>query len=386
MTRTRQEYATLKATNQTGQDLPTEEEVFHFHPAFDDPPIEISSESDSSDFEHEGNGTPCRFYNHDGCRNGSTCRFKHAPTKERTTRDQLFVLSLLRRSGLNLISALDRGRNVCNFWLFDECKFGEKCLYAHSKEYLPEGNLPEGSTRDPREPKLKTKKEIKEPTVRAKKSQRPSVMLLSLANEDFLATIHAHLLSALRAVADISHVLTPNIALRHLSGSDLHAVFVTDPGISEPRNAHVLSALIEYAKSGGTVVLGGLFSTFISNMDEFFRDGWGVPWRQGSYHRTTFSLNSSFFEIGTFNTIQTLPRSYCIKAVHLTDIRSEDAVYSPTQESRLQSAVFPAYQITDLDESPVVYTRFGKGYLGYNGDVNGEEDSTAIILAMLRLP
>jgi hypothetical protein len=211
-------------------------------------------------------------------------------------------------------------------------------------------------------------------------------MLLSLANQDSFVTIHAHLLSALRAVAEVSHVLTSNIAFRHLSGSDVHAVFVTDAGISEPQNANVLSALVEYAKSGGTVVIGALFSSFISNMDNFFRDGWGVSWRKGSYHRTTFSANSSFFQADTFNTRQTLPRSYSIKALHLKEIHPEEAVYSPTQESRLQSAVFPSRPITELDQSPVVYTRFGKGYLGYNGDVNGEEDSTSIILAMLRLP
>jgi hypothetical protein len=104
MVKTREEYAIQKAMNQcahsSDQNLPTEEEEKStactlFEPAFDDPPVQISSDSDSSDFEHEGNGTPCRFYNHDGCKNGSTCRFKHAPTKEMTTRDELFVLALL---------------------------------------------------------------------------------------------------------------------------------------------------------------------------------------------------------------------------------------------------------------------------------------------------
>ena len=44
--------------------------------------------SDSSDFEHTGNGIPCRFYNHDGCRNGPECKFKHAPD-DRSIRDNL---------------------------------------------------------------------------------------------------------------------------------------------------------------------------------------------------------------------------------------------------------------------------------------------------------
>ena len=44
--------------------------------------------SDSSEYEHEGNGTPCRYLNHGGCRHGAHCRWKHAPD-ERSVRDQL---------------------------------------------------------------------------------------------------------------------------------------------------------------------------------------------------------------------------------------------------------------------------------------------------------
>ena len=52
--------------------------------------LEIEDESDSEDFAHAGNGTPCRFYNHDGCRHGARCRFKHAPDSK-SVRDELCV-------------------------------------------------------------------------------------------------------------------------------------------------------------------------------------------------------------------------------------------------------------------------------------------------------
>ncbi|KAJ7504537.1 hypothetical protein B0H11DRAFT_1852989 [Mycena galericulata] len=129
----RRECARLKATgyedqwaDSDGQDLDSDEDeesedddFDFFEPPLDGRPLEIVSDSDSSDFEHEGNGKPCRFYNHDGCAKGSQCRFKHAPTKDKSTRDQL-------------------GRNVCNYWLLDGCRFGDRCVYTHSKEYLPE--------------------------------------------------------------------------------------------------------------------------------------------------------------------------------------------------------------------------------------------------------
>lgn len=44
--------------------------------------------SDSSDYDHAGNGTPCRYYNHNGCARGSQCKFKHAPDN-RSIRDNL---------------------------------------------------------------------------------------------------------------------------------------------------------------------------------------------------------------------------------------------------------------------------------------------------------
>ncbi len=51
-------------------------------------PLDVEVESDSEDASHTGNGTPCKFYNHDGCRYGSSCRFKHAPDLK-SVRDEL---------------------------------------------------------------------------------------------------------------------------------------------------------------------------------------------------------------------------------------------------------------------------------------------------------
>lgn len=53
--------------------------------------VELESVSDSSDWHHEGNGIPCRFYNRDGCLRGTDCRFSHAPD-HKSVRDRLYVL------------------------------------------------------------------------------------------------------------------------------------------------------------------------------------------------------------------------------------------------------------------------------------------------------
>ena len=50
----------------------------------------LESVSDLSDWNHGGNGSPCRFYHHDGCKRGNACRFSHAPD-HKSVRDRLYV-------------------------------------------------------------------------------------------------------------------------------------------------------------------------------------------------------------------------------------------------------------------------------------------------------
>jgi len=57
-------------------------------PSLYEPKVELESVSDSSDWNHEGNGIPCRFYNHEGCARGIECRFSHAPD-HKSVRDRL---------------------------------------------------------------------------------------------------------------------------------------------------------------------------------------------------------------------------------------------------------------------------------------------------------
>lgn len=216
------------------------------------------------------------------------------------------------------------------------------------------------------------------------KSSKSFVMLLSLENEDFFTSIHEHLLSAMREKVEWKQALSASSALTMLASLDLVGVFVTDPGVLRPKNVSVVSKLVEYVKSGGSAVIGGLFSTFANtnDMNNHFSKSWGLKWESGSYHRTTFVLNPSHELAGSG---LSLPPSYSMKALHVGGITDAHPVYMPTTESRIQSMVFPPIPITDHSESPAVQARIGKGYLGYIGDVNGENESTPVILAMLGL-
>lgn len=60
------------------------------YPRVNDEPWEVYYDSDSEDCNHKRNKTPCRFYNHEGCRNGAQCSYSHAPD-DKSVRDELSV-------------------------------------------------------------------------------------------------------------------------------------------------------------------------------------------------------------------------------------------------------------------------------------------------------
>ena len=322
------------------------------------------------------------------------------------------------------------GRNVCLHYLVGSCKFGDlKCIYSHSKDFLPKNGWwkTDEGRRNCRE-KMDLEKEDRKATrhfnhifgeylyksgisfrmsdssggrkgkvpagatprnakkqMLNKTAADPFVLLLSLGYADMFNSIHGHFLTALRSRAKVGQADTKESALQNLARPDLIGVFVTDPAITDKKYANVLSRLVEYAKTGGTVVIGGTFSTFVrgADNDAFFKKAWGLNWKTGSYHRTTFSLNPSRPE--RLSEGPSLASSYSMKTVHLKGISPETVVYGPTATSRTQSMVF-APSAVDLSEAPVVYSPMGQGFLGYIGDVNGEKDSTNVILSMLGLP
>ncbi|KAK0210178.1 hypothetical protein DFS33DRAFT_1250740, partial [Desarmillaria ectypa] len=206
------------------------------------------------------------------------------------------------------------------------------------------------------------------------------ILILSLEHQEYYSDILFHLLSELRTRIATKQALTESSALQLLSSSHLVGVLVADAGIASRRNTKVLAKLVEWTKAGGCVVVGGMFSGNISGTDMacFF----GLPWRMGSYHRTTFTRNE---EHSTVKQNLSLPSSYSMKAVHLSGVDSSTALYKATTKSRIESLVFAATPVQILAEAPAAQTRFGTGYLGYLGDVNAEEESTDVVLAMLGL-
>jgi hypothetical protein len=58
------------------------------YPLLSDEKVGPESASDSSDWNHKGNGIPCKFYDHDGCTRVTECRFLHT-LDHKSKRDHL---------------------------------------------------------------------------------------------------------------------------------------------------------------------------------------------------------------------------------------------------------------------------------------------------------
>jgi hypothetical protein len=169
-----------------------------------------------------------------------------------------------------------------------------------------------------------------------------SVLLLSLDDEPSLTHIWSELLSTLRSKAQVMLAKNIRSAIDILSSpsasTNLVAVLVTDASLLGAKNKDVAKKLVEYARSGGTVICGCNFSSFAppNKFDAFFDKIWGVGWKFGSYHRTTFALNTSVtaaerLRVGSGS----LPNSYSMKAVHVKEVSRGESVYLATSDSRI---------------------------------------------------
>jgi len=66
--------------------------------------------------------------------------------------------------------------------------------------------------------------------------------------------------------------------------------------------------------------------------------------------------------------------------------RRENVLYSPAKGAVVQSMVFAPTKVdAEVDGDGAAFERVGKGYVGYVGDVNGEEGTTWVVLAMANL-
>jgi len=218
-------------------------------------------------------------------------------------------------------------------------------------------------------------------------SAAPEIFTFSLggaAQQSLLRDVHSHLMNAITAKSRLRQATTAQEALELFDQNDSpKGVLVTDPGIVASRNNAVSKKLAGYVRNGGTLVLGGLFSAQIrpNDLGKYLREKWDLPWEAGSYHRTTLFLNPAV----VIRPSSGLLPSYSHKAVFLKHVDPDMAWYAATDRSVIESRVPLPGPGIDLLETSVAFARLENGWVGYVGDVNGEEGTTAVVLEMLGL-
>jgi hypothetical protein len=213
---------------------------------------------------------------------------------------------------------------------------------------------------------------------------KPRVLSLSLCHRPFFDATYARLFTKIKASSTFQRVEDGEYAIRLLQGDQKpYAILITDEALTLTKNAPVWNAVLKYVRLGGRAVIMGHFACFVtpSSVKPFFAKA-GLQWEQGSYHRTTLMLNPQ--AVGSDLASKLLPE-YNQKAVFLKNPIWTDSWYVTSENSTLDSLVFPADNVHNTGESPVILASVGEGKLGYIGDVNVEEESDAVVLAMCGL-
>lgn len=115
---------------------------------------------------------------------------------------------------------------------------------------------------------------------------RPTILFVSLEHESWFEEMYASLIDKISSKAAIQRAKKPDAFMRYMQATRPSAILLTDGALSRGKNSNVLDKLIEYTKSGGTMVVMGHFSGFVSG-DEFnyFFGRLGLGWEMGVYQR-----------------------------------------------------------------------------------------------------
>ena len=185
------------------------------------------------------------------------------------------------------------------------------------------------------------------------------------------------------------------VAMRKLHRRGDRPKAVLCGGELQPKyHPRLITRLVDFVREGGGTAIFALGFPGFMPMDEFEKlfAAFGLStWKCGSYHRTTHTLRTlsappdSPLGVMLNRGGNHLAGAYSMKAVHIKKPGEFEAIYSATDESRIESNVFPPSKIEDLKEAPVAFAKVGKGWVGYVGDVNNEVESYTVILAMLDL-
>ncbi|KAL2059989.1 hypothetical protein VTL71DRAFT_9811 [Oculimacula yallundae] len=213
-------------------------------------------------------------------------------------------------------------------------------------------------------------------------SEQPHIFLLCLSFQSFLDQQYATLIDEISKSAQLKRAKSASGAIRYLDSNTPKAIIATDDGLSKSENAAVLAKILSYLQNGGVVVFGLHFPNFVTDVmfENLFKGSFGLGWKRGNYQRGTFEVNT-FYTLPRGVASSSLPSAYSMKALHVRDAKLQERIFVPVAGSKTQSMVFAPSDV-DRSQAAIVGARIGNGYLAYVGDVNGEEESDRVILAL----
>jgi hypothetical protein len=209
---------------------------------------------------------------------------------------------------------------------------------------------------------------------------KPRILLISLDHQPYFDEMYASLINSLLGKATIQRAKTSGPVMRTLSENPPDAALLTDPALTTRKNSKVWDAVLDYVRNSGTAVCMGNFTSFVKPLaiKPFFQKA-GLSWERGEYHRTTVSLAEDHVPP---ESLENLPQEYSQKALFLANVDDGATWYRQTENSRIESFGSASERVSNVDEVPVAFAKVGQGRLGYVGDVNGEDGSHAVVLAM----
>ena len=215
---------------------------------------------------------------------------------------------------------------------------------------------------------------------------KPHVAILCLEQYQLFSAVYGPHLHILATRLQISEATTLAQARRYLSSTVRpQAIIVADAFTTNPAYRDILFQLVDYAWAGGTVIYAGLVGCFTRPIDlnAAFQHVWGVPWRSSSFYQQAFSLNPSAKCISTDP--KHVSHAYTMRARFVSKVELKDALYlEPLNVRRVELETGEQGQPTY--ETPAAFAPIGYGYFGFVGDVDGEEGTIKLLLAMCLRP
>ena len=212
---------------------------------------------------------------------------------------------------------------------------------------------------------------------------KPLIVILTLNKPDVFNDIFEGFVDELSAKAEVRQAHTQQEArAAFTSDPKPTAILSADEGLTFTMRFLLVHRALSYVRAGGIFIFMGLFSSCSrpSEIKNLFTR-LDLPWQSGAYERSTFKLNREMTHFDTSG----LVKSYSQKALHLANITLDDAVHLATDDSVIESIVFGPRRVTDRTQTPAAFTKVGEGRVGYVGDVNNENATTPLILALCGL-